>query len=196
MLVDEGDKVKKGDTLAVIEHNDLKAMLASREAQAQRTAAELEEERAELWEKEREDCRVSRLFAQKSATPEEYEKALAGHKKASARVAALEAAVKLMKANIEEIKATIVTMHLYAPFDGTVVEKQGEVGEIITPTAMSSSLGRTAVVTIADLAENGRRDRHLRDPVVADRDRPAGVGVGLGDSRPSATAAGSGRSCR
>ena len=56
-----------------------------------------------------------------------------------------------MKSNIEEIKATIVTMHLYAPFDGTVVEKQGEVGEIISPTAMSSSLGRTAVVTIADL---------------------------------------------
>ena len=56
-----------------------------------------------------------------------------------------------MKANVEEIKATIVTMHLYAPFDGTVVEKQGEDGEIISPTAMSSSLGRTAVVTIADL---------------------------------------------
>ena len=151
MCVEEGMKVKKGDTLAVIEHNDLKAMLASREAQALRTAAELEEARADLWEKEREDRRVSRLFAQRSATPEESEKAQAGHKKATARVAALEAAVKLMKANVEEIKATIVTMHLYAPFDGTVVEKQGEVGEIISPTAMSSSLGRTAVVTIANL---------------------------------------------
>ena len=32
-----------------------------------------------------------------------------------------------------------------------MVEKQGEEGEVITPTAMSSSLGRTAVVTIADL---------------------------------------------
>ena len=151
MSVEEGMKVKKGDTLAVIEHNDLKAMLASREAQAQRTAAELEEARADLWEKEREDRRVSRLFAQRSVTPEESEKAQSGHKKAAARVLALEAAVKLMKANVEEIKATIVTMHLYAPFDGTVVEKQGEVGEIISPTAMSSSLGRTAVVTIADL---------------------------------------------
>jgi RND family efflux transporter MFP subunit len=151
MAVEEGMKVKKGDTLAVIEHNDLKAMLASREAQGQRTAAELEEARADLWEKEREDRRVSRLFAQRSATPEESEKAQSGHKKAAARVAALEAAVKLMKSNVEEIRATIVTMHLYAPFDGTVVEKQGEVGEIISPTAMSSSLGRTAVVTIANL---------------------------------------------
>ncbi len=153
MSVEEGAKVKKGDTLAVIEHNDLKAMLAAREAQSLRTAAELEEARADLWEKEREDRRVSRLFAQRSATPEESEKAQSGHKKAIARVAGLEAAVKLMKANVEEIKATIVTMHLYAPFDGTVIEKQGEIGEIISPTAMSSALGRAAVVTIADLAK-------------------------------------------
>jgi RND family efflux transporter MFP subunit len=149
MRVVEGDKVKKGDILAIIEHNDLKSMLNSRMAQAERTAAELEEERAELWAREREDYRVTKLM--NHATPEEHEKAQAGHKKASARVAGLEAAVKFMKANIEELKATIATMHLYAPFDGTVVEKQGEVGEIISPTAMSSSLGRTAVVTIADL---------------------------------------------
>lgn len=151
MRVIEGDKVKKGDTLAVIEHNDLKAMLASRQAQAERTAAELDEERADLWAKEREDYRVTRLYNQKKATAEEYEKAQAEHKKATARVAALEAAVKLVKSNTDEIKATIFTMHLYAPFDGTVVEKQGEVGEIISPTSMSSSLGRSAVVTIADL---------------------------------------------
>ncbi len=151
MRVIEGDKVKKGDTLAVIEHNDLKAMLASRHAQAERTAAELDEARADLWAREREDYRVTRLYNQKKATAEEYEKGQAEHKKASARVAALEAAVKLVKSNIDELKATIVTMHLYAPFDGTVVEKQGEVGEIISPTSMSSSLGRSAVVTIADL---------------------------------------------
>ncbi len=74
MRVIEGDKVKKGDTLAVIEHNDLKAMLASRQAQAERTAAELDEERADLWAKERENYRVTRLYNQKKATPEEFEK--------------------------------------------------------------------------------------------------------------------------
>jgi RND family efflux transporter MFP subunit len=151
MRVTEGAQVKKGELLAVIEHNELKAMLASREAQALRTAAELEEARANLWEKEREDRRVSHLFDKKSATHEEVERAIAGHKKAEARVAALEASVKLVNADIQEIKATIATMHLYAPFDGTVVEKQGEVGEIISPSAMSTSWGRTAVVTLADL---------------------------------------------
>jgi RND family efflux transporter MFP subunit len=151
MCVEEGMKVKKGDVLAIIEHNDLKAMLASREAQTARTAAELEESRADLWEKEREDRRVSRLYTQKSVTAEDSEKAISGRKKAIARVAALEAAVKFMKANVEEIRATIATMTLYAPFDGTVVEKQSEEGDIITPTAMTSSAARTAAVTIANL---------------------------------------------
>ena len=94
---------------------------------------------------------MARLFAQKSVTTEESEKAQSAQKMALARVAALEAGVKLMKANVDEMKATIVTMHLYAPFDGTVVEKQGEEGEVIATMAMSSSLGRTAVVTIANL---------------------------------------------
>jgi RND family efflux transporter MFP subunit len=151
MYVHEGMKVKKGDTLAVIEHNDMKAMLASKEAQLQRCEAELEEAEAELWEKEREERRLTRLFGQRSVPPQDYEKGVSGFKKAKARVAALGAAISLTRANIQEIQATIATMSLYAPFDGTVVEKQGEEGEIITPTAMSSSLGRTAVVTIANL---------------------------------------------
>jgi RND family efflux transporter MFP subunit len=151
MYVEEGMKVHKGDTLAIIEHNDLKAMLAGREAQLLRTEAELDEARADLWEKERQNSRANRLLARRNVTPEDAEKAEAGEKKAKAKVAALEAGIKLTQANIKEIQATIATMSLYAPFDGTVVEKQGEEGEVINPMAMSSSLGRAAAVTIANL---------------------------------------------
>ena len=161
MRVVEGDKVKKGDVLAIIEHNDLKAMLASRQAQLQRTEAELDEERAELWMREREDYRVTRLYNQKSATPEEFEKAQGGHKKAAARVAGLEAGVKLMRSNIEEIKATIVTMQLYAPFDGTVVEKQGELGEIISPVGDEFVAGPDGRRHDRRSATYGRRDGYL-----------------------------------
>jgi RND family efflux transporter MFP subunit len=151
MYVHEGMKVRKGDTLAVIEHNESKALLSSREAQLLRNEAELEEAQADLWAKEREEQRLNRLIAKKSVNQEDHDKGAAASKKAKAHVAALVAAIKLTRANIDEIKATIATMSLYAPFDGTVVEKQGEEGEIITPSAMSSSLGRTAVVTIANL---------------------------------------------
>jgi RND family efflux transporter MFP subunit len=185
MFVEEGMKVKKGATLAMLEHNDLKAELASREAQTARTVAELEEARAELWEKEREQNRVTRLYSKRSITLEDHEKALAGHKKAVAHVAALEAAVKLMKANVDEIKATIATMFLYAPFDGTVVTKQGEEGEVISPMAMNSSIGRTAVVTIANLdrmdAETDVREAMLSQIAVG---QPAIVKVNANVAKP------------
>jgi RND family efflux transporter MFP subunit len=136
----------------VLEHNDLKAYLASRQAQLQRTAAELIEARVSLKDKERKANRANRLSAKKMVSAEEVEQANAERDMADARVHALEAAVKLMRANVEETEATIRTMHLFAPFDGTVVEKQGEEGEVITPSAMSTSISRSAVVSLANLS--------------------------------------------
>jgi RND family efflux transporter MFP subunit len=70
---------------------------------------------------------------------------------ADARTAALDAALALQKANVQETEAAIENMRLYAPFDGTVVEKQAEIGDIITPSAFNSTLTRSAVVTLASL---------------------------------------------
>src|ERR671911_8079 len=46
MFVEEGTKVKKGQVLAILEHKELKAMLAAKRATVQRTEAELLEARA------------------------------------------------------------------------------------------------------------------------------------------------------
>jgi len=153
MYVEEGSKVTKGQVLAVLEHNDLKAQLASKQAQLHRTEAELLEARVDLKEKEREAHRATRLSGQRSIAVEEMEKANASRDMTAARVAALEAAVKLMGSNVKEVEETIHNMSLFAPFDGTVVEKQGEEGEVISPSAMSTSTGRSAVVTLADLSK-------------------------------------------
>jgi RND family efflux transporter MFP subunit len=153
MRVHERVKVKKGEILAVIEHHDMNAMLDQRKASLVRCEAELEEAKVDLWDKDRQEKRLERLIAKNMVPPEEYDKAVAARKMAEAKIDALEAGIKVMKANVEETEAAIkYQMYLYAPFDGTVVEKQGEVGEVINPMAMSSSLGRSAVVTIADLS--------------------------------------------
>ncbi len=152
MRVKEHDQVKTGDILAIIEHHDLLAMIEQRKASIDKAKAELDESKADLWEKEREANRAERLVAKKMVPQEDYEKASAVRKMATARVAALAASIKVMKASLDEMEYTCkYQMHILAPFDGTVVEKQGEVGEIISPMAMSSSLGRSAVVTLADL---------------------------------------------
>jgi RND family efflux transporter MFP subunit len=151
MNVEEGSKVKKGDVLAVLEHNELKALLASRQAMLRRNEAELLEARVDRKEKERESNRANRLHGQRMISVEEVEKADAARAMADARVSAAEAALALTRANIQETEENIRNMHLYAPFDGTVVEKQGEEGEVITPSAMSTSISRSAVVSLANL---------------------------------------------
>jgi len=151
MYVEEGSRVKKGQVLAVLEHNELNAMLAQRQARLKQTEAELAEARADLRQKGREADRARRLSNAKNISIEETQKADAVREMAEARMAALDAALTYQAANVRETAETIATMSLYAPFDGTVVEKQGEEGEVITPSAMSSSIGRSAVVTLASL---------------------------------------------
>ncbi|MBX6311789.1 MAG: efflux RND transporter periplasmic adaptor subunit, partial [Isosphaeraceae bacterium] len=150
MNVEEGMKVKAGQVLAVLEHNDLKAQLESRKAMLRRSEGELKEARADFELKDRKAQRWSRLL-NRGATPEEVDQALADRAKAAARLTALEAAIELQKAMIHETEETIRNMHIIAPFDATVVSKEAEVGETITPGGMGAASGRGSVATIADL---------------------------------------------
>src|SRR5918997_4653068 len=130
MFVEEGTKVKKGQILAILEHNELKAMLAARRATVRRTEAELLEARADARDKDRKAKRALRLYNQRTVSVEEVEQADTDRDMSAARVAALEASIALEKANVLETEENIRNMHLFAPFDGTVVEKQGEEGEV------------------------------------------------------------------
>jgi RND family efflux transporter MFP subunit len=153
LYVEEGSKVKKGQILAIIQHEDVKASLASRQAMVLRTEAELQEARADSRDKERKAARETRLFAQNHTSTENVEKAKAEEEMAAARVAALEAAMSQMKASVREVEETIRNMHILAPFDGTVISKDAEVGETIG-MGMGGSGGsfvRSGIVSLADL---------------------------------------------
>lgn len=152
ILVEEGSKVKKGQILAVLEHNDTMATLESRKATVRRTEAELAEARAELKDKDRKVKRLMKLRAANHSSVEEMEQAETSRDMAAARVDALKEAVSLMNASAKEVEETIENMHILAPFDGTVVSKESEVGETITPGGMGAASGRGSVVTLADLS--------------------------------------------
>jgi RND family efflux transporter MFP subunit len=143
LLVEEGSKVKAGQILAVLEHNDIKALLESRRAQIKRSEAELLEAQVDLKDKERKAKREAVLLAHQHSSTEAVEQAEAARDMAAARVEALEAAIRLMKATTRETEETIRNMHIVASFNGTVVTKQAEIGETIVPGS--------PIVTLADL---------------------------------------------
>lgn len=149
--VEEGDKVVKGDILAILEHNDLDAILAAREATVLRTKAELKEAMASRDEKRRRLERAKKLIAARSLNVEEYDDAVCQNEMAAAKVEQLQAAIGLQQANVQEIQETIENMHIRAPFPGTVLSKDAEIGETITPGGMGAASGRGSVVVLADL---------------------------------------------
>ena len=86
------------------------------------------------------------LFAQDSETAREPHRAGGGAGRFGSRpgVEAAEAALRFAQATLENT-------YIRAPFTGTVLRKEAEVGEVVAPS-VGGGLTRGAVVTMADLA--------------------------------------------
>lgn len=115
--VTEGVEVKKGDTIAEIEHRDLEAQLALSEAQVQQAEAVLAD-------RERERRRLEALFAGEVATEQARDTAVAAHESAKAALAQAKAQLKLAKVNLDEA-------YLRAPMDGVVAERYVDPGAMV-----------------------------------------------------------------
>jgi RND family efflux transporter MFP subunit len=155
---EEGNKVKKGELLAIIEHTEIDAQLASRKAQLARAEADVLEAQADLDEKIRRSQRADRLAQRANLSIEEKEQTDAAVKKSAAHVASLKATTELQKQMIREMEVMLENMFIRAPFDGTVVKKGTEIGEMIAGGSLSSGGGTVGAATVATLANLGRMD--------------------------------------
>jgi HlyD family secretion protein len=135
--VDEGDQVKKGQVIARLEDEDV--MAALRRARADLVAAEAELNDA------RESLKRHKMLLEKDFVAQaEYDTAEARYKRVVASIDSARFAVR-------EAEVALTYTQIVAPFDGTVVRKNADIGEIMAPLAGAAS-SRAAVVTIADLS--------------------------------------------
>ncbi len=150
--VEEGTRVVRDEVLAVLEHADLMASLEGTRATLARANAELGEQDVAIARAANDLQRLERLRAGKAISDAEYDKVRFEHQAAVARRDSMLAAIELAKARVREAEQLKENMFIRAPFDGTVILKDAEVGESILPGGMGDASGRGSVVTIADLA--------------------------------------------
>jgi len=117
--VHAGDKVKKGDAIARLDERDVKAQesaalaaLSSANAQASRAKAD--------------EQRTRSLYDKEAATRESFDAAVARLKEAQAAVSQAHSAVT-------EIRTHLSDTNLVAPFDGVVVKRFKEPGDMALP---------------------------------------------------------------
>ncbi len=132
--VREGEQVREGQILFEIWNQDLQAQLslARSELIASRALREQACVQADLAQSEA--LRMQALMADGLASTEALEKANSQAMAGEASCEAASANIAVSEARIAVAQAAIARTRLLAPFDGTIAEVNGELGEYVTPS--------------------------------------------------------------
>ncbi len=203
--IDEGDTLKKGQLIAVLDSDNLNAELRQAEAAVL-------ESRAQLADAQREKARQDRLVRGRGAGPVRARRG----RHPGRRGARPDQATA--RRGSPRPGPSWPTRRIYSPIDGVVIEKNVEVGEMVAPGGFTSQQSTGAIARLADPrsleveadinesyiarlrrgqpvaitvdAVPDHRLPRLAAPDRADRRPPARGGAGQGDDRRPRRAAG------
>jgi RND family efflux transporter MFP subunit len=151
LSVEEGSRVKTGEVIAKLENEDSVAALNRAQANVNLARATLAQAEAELEDAQSNDQRNQQLGAKGFVAQSTLDAAEARYKRAKAAVAAQEAAIRASEAALEEAKVTVEYANIRAPFDGVVLTKNADIGDIVTPLGAAAN-AKASVVTMADMS--------------------------------------------
>lgn len=149
--VREGTKVRAGEIIARLENRDVTAQMEQAAANTRVAEANLEQGEAELKDAERALKRSAELLEKNFVSAAAHDTVVARHARARAGVSGYHAAIAAARANYRAAQVAVEQTLIRAPFDGVVLTKNANLGDVITP--FSSALGsQAAVVTMADMS--------------------------------------------
>jgi HlyD family secretion protein len=147
----EGSVVKEGDILARIENKDVTATQDQARASVRAAKANLEQGLAEMRDAQSNLTRSEDLSKKNFISGATLDTAKARYDKARAAVASLNGAIGVAEANLRATAVSVEQTLIRAPFDGVVLTKNANVGDIITPFS-SAADSKGAVVNMADMS--------------------------------------------
>jgi RND family efflux transporter MFP subunit len=149
--VEEGSRVRSGDVIARLEGLDAEASL--RQATAALAVARSQSEQAgvELADANRNLQRQKDLLASGVVSQADFDSAEARRDRARAALSAARSNVKVAAEAQAGAAVALDYTRIRAPFNGVVLTKNADVGDIVTPLGAAAN-AKASVVTIADLA--------------------------------------------
>src|SRR5258708_4748558 len=130
--VDIGDKVKAGQLLAEIESPEVDQQLKQAKADLQQSQRTLDLQKAARDLARITMGRYQAADAEKAVAVEALDQSVGAFRTAQASVAAAEANVESFRANVSRLAQLTSFQHVLAPFNGTIIQRNVDVGALIT----------------------------------------------------------------
>ncbi len=133
LRVDEGDTVRQGDTLVLLDDADLRAQLQKAEASLRYMMRDVEIQSINRAKALDDFSRIDKQFQSHIVTQEQYSHAESARKLADAQSEMASARILTAQADLAIIKTQLSNMVITAPFSGVVAKRWVLAGDVVSP---------------------------------------------------------------
>jgi RND family efflux transporter MFP subunit len=151
---DEGMHVKEGFVLATLDDSDARRALDSAKADRDSAQAAIADFQVQLKNAEIELQRARQLLAAGVQSQQTLDTATMAADSLRAKIALAKQQIAASQARVAEAQQSVDNTVIHAPFDGIVVSKDAQVGEMVSPISAGGGFTRTGIATIVDMNSN------------------------------------------
>lgn len=151
IFAEEGLRVKSGQVLAKLDCSQPKASLTSARTDRDATAAALADLEVQLGNADREWKRAESLRAAGVNSVQALDAARTTADSVRSKIALTKEQTRAAEARIGVAQQDVDNCTVRAPFDGIVVSKDAQRGEMVSPTSAGGGFTRTGIATVVDM---------------------------------------------
>ena len=151
IYIEEGMQVKAGQELARLDASYVSRGLALAQAEVQAAKSALQETRVRIREAQLEYDRAEGLTRNEISSKADLDRARAQLDATRARLNAQTDQVATAQRQVDLQRQSVEDLIIRAPFDGIVVSKDAQPGEMISPVSAGGGFTRTGICTIVDM---------------------------------------------
>jgi RND family efflux transporter MFP subunit len=154
VFFDEGTRVHQGQLLATLDDADVKRVLDSAKADRNASQAAIADLQVQLRLAETQLRRAQELRTAGVQSQEQLDTSSAAADSLKAKIELARQQVLSSEARIREAQQAVDNCVITAPYDGIVVSKDAQVGEMVSPISAGGGFTRTGIATVVDMKSN------------------------------------------
>jgi RND family efflux transporter MFP subunit len=154
VFFDEGTRVHEGQLLATLDDSDARKALDSAKADRESAQAAIADLQVQLKNANILLHRADQLQKAGVQTQEQLDNARTAADSLLAKIQLSKAQVDAAQARIQVAQQAVDNCTIRAPFEGIVVSKDAQVGEMVSPVSAGGGFTRTGIATIVDMKSN------------------------------------------